>query len=126
MAPGQNLGQEKTMAKKKSQRAPTLCTFCGKHASPVTWDDPFPKTLWTGASKDRPLKVASCGPCNNRSNESILKHFFVVLDSRFHAPTLRHFNKPGGQGGFPHVRQDVGGSRRTILPVRERRSDSEI
>ena len=48
------------MAKQKKQ-SPQLCTFCGKPATPVTQDDTFPKTLWDGPSKDRPVKVPSCG-----------------------------------------------------------------
>ena len=78
----------------------TICTYCGKRASPVTWDDPFPKALWTGLSKDRPLKVPSCKTCNHHSNESILKHFFVALDSRFYADTLNHLKNPRGKGDF--------------------------
>jgi hypothetical protein len=101
------------MAKKKVRQAPPLCTFCGKPAKPVTWDDPFPRTLWAGPSKDRPLKVASCGPCNNRSYEAILKHFFIVLDSRFYPETIEHFKKPGGKGDFRTFRSmwaEIGGT----------------
>lgn len=97
---GAALSLENAMGKKKPQPVPTLCTFCGKPASPVTFDDPFPRTLWAGPSKDRPPKVPSCAPCNNRSNEGILKHFFVALDSRFHAETLDHFKNPKGKGDF--------------------------
>jgi hypothetical protein len=108
-----NLDAEKTMAKKKVRQAPPLCTFCGKPAKPVTWDDPFPRTLWSGPSKDRPLKVPSCGPCNNRSYEAILKHFFIVLDSRFYPETIEHFKKPGGKGDFRTFRTmwaEIGGT----------------
>jgi hypothetical protein len=87
-----------TVAKKKLQLPPTLCTFCGKPATPVTWDDPFPRALWVGTSTERPLKVQSCGPCNNRSYEAILKHFFIVLDSRFYPDTIKHFRTPQGKG----------------------------
>jgi hypothetical protein len=88
------------MAKKKEKPAPRICTFCGNPATPVTWDDPFPRTLWAGPSKDRPLKVPSCAPCNNRSYEAILKHFFIVLDSRFYPDTISHFKKPKGKADF--------------------------
>jgi hypothetical protein len=101
------------MAKKKAQPVPQLCTFCGNPATPVTWDDPFPKALWTGPSKDRPLKVASCAACNNRSNESILKHFFIVLDSWFYPETISHFKKPAGKGDFRTFRKmwaEIGGN----------------
>jgi hypothetical protein len=100
------------VAKKNAKTAPTICTFCGKPASPVTWDDPFPKALWAGPSKDRPLKVAGCAPCNNRSYEATLKHFFVVFDSRFHSETLSHFKKPGGKGDLRTFRKmwaEIGG-----------------
>jgi hypothetical protein len=101
------------MAKKKAQPMPKICTFCGKPATPVTWDDPFPKTLWAGPSRDRPLKVASCAPCNNRSYEAILKHFFIVLDSRFYQETIKHFKKPGGKVDFRTFRNmwaEIGGN----------------
>src|SRR6266851_5817921 len=101
------------MGKKKAQQAPPLCTFCGKLATPVTWDDPFPKALWAGPSNDRPLKVASCGPCNNRSYEAILKHFFIALDSRFYPETIKHFKKPAGKGDFRTFRKmwaEIGGT----------------
>jgi hypothetical protein len=92
------------VARKKKQ-TPPVCTFCGKPATPVTWDDPFPRTLWAGPSKDRPLKVASCEKCNNRSYEAILKHFFIVVDSRFYEDTIKHFKKPGGKGDFRTFRK---------------------
>jgi hypothetical protein len=56
--------------------------------------------------------AASCKRCNNESNESILKHFFIVLDSRFYPDTIRHFKKPGGRGDFRTFRSmwaEVGG-----------------
>lgn len=101
------------MAKKKPKPAPVLCTYCGNPATPVTYDDPFPKALWTGLSKDRALKVPSCKDCNNHSNESILKHFFIVLDNRFHPETISHFKKPGGKGDFRTFRKmwaEIGGN----------------
>jgi hypothetical protein len=101
------------VAKKKAKPAPHICTFCGNPATPVTWDHVFPKTLWSGPSQDRPPKVASCAPCNNRSYEAILKHFFIVLDSRFYPGTISHFKKPGGQGDFRTFRNmwaEIGGN----------------
>jgi hypothetical protein len=101
------------MPKMKAQPRPQLWTFCGNPATPVTSDDPFPKTLWVGPSKDRPLKVPSCEACNNHSNESILKHFFIVLDSRFYPETIGHFKKPGGKGDFRTFRKmwaEIGGN----------------
>src|SRR5262249_9236735 len=90
---------------KKQKPAPRHCTFCGNPATPVTWDDLFPKALWAGPSKDRPLKVASCAPCNNRSYEAILKHFFIALDSRFYPDTIKHFKTPEGKGDFRTFRK---------------------
>src|SRR5271166_6199022 len=75
---------------------PPTCTYCGKPAIPVTKDDVFPKTLWADDSGERPIKVPSCKKCNNESNESILKHIFVTLDSRFHKPTLKHLKDRRG------------------------------
>jgi hypothetical protein len=101
------------MAKKNKPQVPSLCTFCGHPATPVTWDDPFPRTLWAGPSKDRPLKVASCAACNNHSNESILKHFLIVLDSRFYPETISHFRKPAGRRDartFQKMWAEIGGN----------------
>jgi hypothetical protein len=101
------------MAKKKAQPAPKLCTFCGNPARPVSLDDPFPRALWAGPSKDRPPKVASCKRCNNRSYEAVLKHFFIALDSRFYPDTIEHFKKARGKGDFRTFRKmwaEIGGS----------------
>jgi hypothetical protein len=76
--------------------SPDRVTYCGNPALPVTWDDPFPRALWAGSSKDRPLKVPSCKGCNNRSNASIVKHFFIVFDNRFYPEMHRPAN-----GGLP-------------------------
>ncbi|MCE9529833.1 MAG: hypothetical protein K8T89_01630 [Planctomycetes bacterium] len=84
----------------KKAKLPPICTYCGKFARPMTRDDPFPKALWAGKSADRVIRVPSCGPCNRRSNESILKHFFVVLDSRFYPEIIRHFKDPDGRKDF--------------------------
>ena len=88
------------MSKTKKKQTPTICTYCGEPATPVTWDHVFPRALWAEQSNDRPLKVASCEACNNRSNESILKHLFIVLDSRFYPDTIKHFKTSAGKGDF--------------------------
>ena len=88
------------MSKEKTKQTPPICTYCGKPATPVTWDHVFPRALWAEPSSDRPLKVASCEACNNHSNESILKHLFIVLDSRFYPDTIKHFKTPAGKGDF--------------------------
>jgi hypothetical protein len=69
----------------------TICTHCGNPVRGRSKDDVFPRTLWIGLSKDRPLKVPSCRKCNNQSNESPLTQLFTVIDSRFQQPILDHF-----------------------------------
>lgn len=75
---------------------PTICTHCGHPVRSRSKDDVFPRTLWIGLSKDRPLKVPSCRACNYRSNESPLTQLFTVIDSRFQEPVLKHFLTPEG------------------------------
>jgi hypothetical protein len=97
----------------KDKKPTTLCTFCGNPATSVTMDDPFPRALWTGLSKDRPPKVPSHATCNNRSYEAILKHFFIALDSRFYQDTIRHFKEKKGKGDlltFVKMWAEIGGN----------------
>jgi hypothetical protein len=89
---------ESHLAKKKAPT--TLCTYCGKPARPVTFDDPIPKALWKGTMKGRAPKAQSCKKCNNHSNESLLKYFFTALNSDFHDETIAHFNDPRGKKDF--------------------------
>jgi hypothetical protein len=88
------------VARKTTQRTPKSCTFCGNPIKSGSQDHVFPRALWPESSHDRPPKVPSCKRCNNESNESILKHFFIVLDSRFYPETISHFKDPRGKGDF--------------------------
>jgi hypothetical protein len=64
-------------------------------------DHVVPTCLNVELSNDRSIKVWSCegGRCNGRSDEALLKSFFLLFDSRIAPHAMRHLrSRSGGQG----------------------------
>ena len=77
-------------------RRTKICTYCGNRAT--TSDHVIPKALWLEVSNERSIKVPSCGQCNWRSDEGLLKSFFSVFDDQLADKRILELLHPKGKG----------------------------
>jgi hypothetical protein len=81
-----------------------ICTHCGRQTT-CTEDHVIPQVLFAARSDgERSIKVKSCANCNHHSNETILRGFFAMLDTRFHQKTLDHFRRPDARADIEEFR----------------------
>jgi hypothetical protein len=74
-----------------------ICTYCGL-VKELTGDHVFPKCLFFEPAKERPVLVKSCGGCNRRSEEALLKTFFSMFDARFAEQRAKELEHRKGRG----------------------------
>jgi hypothetical protein len=74
-----------------------ICTYCGGNG-PATRDHVIPTCVFFEPSNDRSIKVDSCGACNWKSEEGLLKTFLAMFDSRITASRAWEVAHPKSRG----------------------------